>query len=80
MNEKKPEHWKKIIAPVIITSLIVIYYLFYVLMILVIPVIPGIVKLLLGVIPLALIGAMIYVLIERINEIRSGEEDDLSKY
>jgi hypothetical protein len=31
-------------------------------------------------IPLALIGVSVYVLIERIKEIRSGEEDDLSKY
>ncbi len=32
------------------------------------------------IIPLALIGVSIFVLIERITEIRSGEEDDLSKY
>ena len=37
-------------------------------------------KILFGVIPLALIGVVVYVLVERMNEIRSGEEDDLSKY
>jgi uncharacterized membrane protein len=31
-------------------------------------------------VPLALIGVSIYVLIERIKEIRSGDEDDLGKY
>ena len=40
----------------------------------------GVWKFLLGVIPLALAAAMIYVCIERIKEIRSGEEDDLGKY
>lgn len=29
---------------------------------------------------IALIGAVIFVLIERIKEVRSGDEDDLSKY
>jgi len=32
------------------------------------------------IVPLALIGVSIFVLIERIKEIRGGEEDDLSKY
>lgn len=31
-------------------------------------------------VPLALMGVAVYVLVERIQEIRSGEEDDLSKY
>ena len=31
-------------------------------------------------IPLALLGVTIYVLCERIKEIRSGEEDDLDNY
>jgi hypothetical protein len=35
---------------------------------------------LLGIIPAIFSGIMIYVLIERIKEIRSGEEDDLGKY
>ncbi len=32
------------------------------------------------IVPLVFIGLGIYVLVQRINEIRSGEEDDLSKY
>lgn len=37
-------------------------------------------KLLGTVIPLALIGVSLYVLAQRINEIRSGDEDDLDHY
>ena len=37
-------------------------------------------KVLVGLIPLAMLGASVYVLIQRIKEIRSGEEDDLSQY
>ncbi len=33
-----------------------------------------------GIVLLALIGVMIAMLAERIKEIRSGKEDDLSKY
>ena len=33
-----------------------------------------------GIISLALAGVVIYVLVERIKEIRSGVEDDLSQY
>ena len=40
----------------------------------------GIMKILLGVVPLALAAVMIYVCIQRINEIKGGDEDDLSKY
>jgi hypothetical protein len=33
-----------------------------------------------GIIPIALSVGMLYVCIQRIKEIRSGEEDDISKY
>jgi hypothetical protein len=32
------------------------------------------------IIPICLMGVSIYVLLERIKEIRSGEEDDIGKY
>lgn len=70
---------KKMVAPLIITCLLVIYFLFFVLGIISIPD-PLWVKIIMLIIPLALIGVSIFVLVERINEIRSGEEDDLSKY
>lgn len=37
-------------------------------------------KALLCLVPIAFVGLMVFVLIERIEEIRSGEEDDLSHY
>jgi len=70
---------KKIIAPVVVTILIICYLCMVAL---------GIfrstdsilMKILIGSIPLALIGVIVFVLIERIEEINGGEEDDLSKY
>ncbi len=74
----KSEHRKKMIAPIVITILMLAYYIFY--FSLVMYVIDLRWRILLGIIPLALGGTSIYVCIERIREIRSGEEDDLSKY
>ncbi len=73
-------HTKKLIAPIIICIIIVLYYIAFAIVCISIDVIPLIIKILGGVIPLALAGVCVYVLIERIKEIRSGEEDDLSKY
>lgn len=74
------EHTKKMIAPIIIAAILILYYTGFASVCLLIPGIPLLLKLFFGIIPLALAGVMIYVLIKRINEIRSGEEDDLSKY
>ena len=74
------EHRKKMIAPVVITGIFVLYFLGLIALYLCIDGIPGWVKVLLVVIPLALAGVMIGALCSRIKEIRSGEEDDLSKY
>ena len=78
--EQNNKHTKKMIAPGIIVSLLVAYYLFFFTVVLLIPGLPLVVKLLFGIVPLLIAGVAIYVLIERINEIRSGEEDDLSNY
>ena len=73
------EPGKKMIAPIVITILMVAYYIFYFGVLLsVIPLMA--VKLLLGIIPVLLTGVMIYVCVQRIHEIRKGEEDDLSQY
>ena len=72
-------HKKKMIAPIIIAVICILYYLIFFLVCLFIPM-PLILKLLFGLIPAALIGVCIFVLVERIKEIRSGEEDDLGKY
>ena len=74
MNSKK----KKLLAPLIVTIIMVLYYGFYFGLLL--TVLDGAWKYLLGIIPLALSAVMIGVCVERIKEIKEDEEDDLSKY
>lgn len=73
------DHTKKMIAPIVIAIIIVLYYIGFAVLCMWVPV-PVAFKLLFGIVPLLLAGVCIYVLAERIKEIRSGEEDDLSKY
>lgn len=63
------EHRKKLIAPIIVTAIMVLYYIAYFGFL--IALIDGIWKWLLGIIPLALSAVMLKVCIERINEIHS---------
>ena len=72
------EHKKKLIAPIIVTVIMVLYYIAYFGFL--IALIDGIWKWFLGIIHLAFTAVMLKVCIERINEIKKGEEDDLSKY
>ena len=69
---------KKMIAPILIAVIMVLYYVIY--FGLLISVLSGVWKYLSGILPLLLSAATIAVCIERINEIKKGEEDDLSKY
>ena len=71
-------HTKKLIAPIIISVIVIAYYAVYFGFL--IAVLDGVWKYLLGIIPLVLSAVMIKVCIERINEIKKGEEDDISKY
>ena len=71
-------HRKKVTAPIIITIIVVLYYLVYFGFL--ITLLDGIWKYVLGIIPFVLSVVMVKVCIERINEIKKGEEDDLSKY
>lgn len=71
---------KKLIAPIIITILLISYFMFYMFMGVFMEDIPSIMKVLILVIPLGLIILSITMLFERIGEIKGGEEDDLSKY
>ncbi len=71
-------HRKKMTAPIIISAIVVFYYLAY--FCLLITLIDGIWKYVLGIIPVVLAAVMIKVCMERIDEIKKGEEDDLSKY
>ena len=68
----------KMIAPIVISVIIILYYVIY--FGILIALLDGIWKWFLGIIPLALSAVMLKVCIERINEIKKGEEDDLSKY
>ena len=68
----------KMIAPIVISVIIILYYVVY--FGILIALLYGVWKWLLGIIPLALSAVMIKVCIERIKEIKKGEEDDLSKY
>ena len=72
-------HGKKMIAPIIITILFLLYLVVYG-MLLIKAAVAEPQAILLG-IPLVLLGiGMVYTLFTRIREIRSGEEDDLSNY
>ena len=80
MPKNQKLNLKKMIAPMVITLVIVSYYIGFACVLAPVPDIPLIAKLLGALIPLAFVGVGIYVLIERIKEIKNGEEDDLSKY
>lgn len=70
----------KMIAPIVITVITVLYFLGWLSLLIFLPAIPILLRLLLGLPAVGLIGVCIFVLTERIQEIRSGEEDDLSQY
>ena len=72
-------HKKKMIAPVIITVIFLLYLIVYLIAVaMTTRLSPG---MLLLSIPLVALGiGMVYTLKARIDEIRSGEEDDLSNY
>ena len=74
MNSDK----KKMVAPIVVTILMIAYYIVYFGFL--ITLVSGIWKYALGIIPLAFSAVMVKVCIDRINEIKKGEENDLSKY
>ncbi len=76
---KNREHRKKMLAPVVITAIFILYLIGYGIALAVAtewsPV------MLLIAVPLIALGiGMVYTLKSRIKEIRSGEEDDLGNY
>lgn len=76
---KVKKNTKKLIAPVIIVAMLAVYLIAFAVAWTYVA-LPLLVKIAGVVIPLALIGVGVFVLVERIKEVRSGEEDDLSKY
>jgi len=71
-------HKKKMIAPIVVTVLLVLYYVVY--FGILISLLEGLWKWAFGLIPLAFSILLVKVCIDRIKEIRKGEEDDISKY
>lgn len=70
---------KKIIAPLVVTIVIILYFFVYFAFLLSL-MDDLVLKLIFGIVPFVFAVIMICVCIERIKEIRSNEEDDLSKY
>ncbi|MBQ3955722.1 MAG: hypothetical protein II680_07520 [Clostridia bacterium] len=73
------KHGKKMIAPIVITVLVILYFIAY-FGFLIYLIDNIILKLLSGIIPALLAAVMIYVCMQRIKEIKGGEEDDLGQY
>lgn len=71
---------KKMIAPIVVAVLLVLYFVGYAVLLLAIPDLPLAAKLLLVLIPLIMAGYALWAAKERIEEIKGGEEDDLSQY
>ncbi len=80
------KYWRKLLAPVIITVLLLIALIWYLLAFLLIATVDyafnglNVLFVLFGVLILGGCGVSIFVLWERIKEIGSGEEDDLDQY
>ena len=66
------------IAPIIVTIIMVLYYITYFGFL--IYLLDGALRYILGIFPLVFGILTVVVCIERIKEIRKGEEDDISKY
>ena len=71
---------KKMIAPVVIVALISIYYIGIGVIFAYMNGVPTLAKIIALVVPALLTGVAVTVLIQRIKEIKKGEDDDLSKY
>ncbi len=68
------------IAPVVIVALISIYYIAIGVIFAYMNGVPMLAKIIALIVPALLSGVAITVLIQRIKEIKKGEDDDLSKY
>ena len=72
------QHKLKMIAPIIVSVIMIIYYALYFCFL--ISFLDGAWKYILGIFPVVLSIVTGMVCIERIKEIKKGEEDDISKY
>ena len=71
-------HRKKMLPPIVVSVIIILYYVVY--FGILITLLEGIWKYVLGIIPIIFSAVMLKVCIERIKEIKEGEEDDISEY
>lgn len=71
-------HIRKMIAPIVVSVIMIFYYVVY--FGLLITLLNGIWKYVLGILPLVFAVMTVKVCIERIQEIKEGEEDDLGQY
>ena len=71
-------HRKKMLPPIVVSVIVILYYVVY--FGILITLLEGIWKYVLGIIPLIFSAVMLKVCIERIKEIKEGEEDDISEY
>ncbi len=74
----KKRKYKAYIVPIVVTIILLLYFILYFGFL--IAIVPGIWKYILAILPLTFASVLIWVCVDRIKEIRSGEEDDLSKY
>ena len=72
------EHKTKMIAPIVVSVVMVLYYVFYFGFLM--SLLEGVWRYALGILPLAFSLITVKVCIDRIKEIKKGEEDDISKY
>ena len=69
---------KKLLAPILVTVFLTFYFIAYFGFL--ISLLNGFIRLVLGILPIVFAIVTVYVCVQRIKEIRSGEEDDLSQY
>ena len=72
------QHKKKIAAAIACAACVILYFIVYFGFLITLPI--GFWRYVLGILPIGFIAIMIAVCIERIKEIKKGEEDDLSQY
>ena len=76
----KQEHRKKMVAPIVVTIVILLYYAAMGCVIFLLPNTPLWLKAVLILVPLIASCLILHVMLQRIREIKSGEEDDLNQY
>lgn len=68
------------LAPALVVAFLLLYYGSIAALFVWVPGIPGWARALMCVVPLVVCALAVYVLVQRIREIQSGEEDDLDQY